>query len=91
MSKRFDSDAAIAASIRRDSLREAEANGAWVIRRRKILRIPSRVEKETAKRVSGSQTCFHDLSYTMPCTRCRRSKKDAESECARIVHLIKNQ
>lgn len=69
-------DAAIAASIRRSNLRDAEQQGAWQIRKRKTLRVPSKTECE-AKHVRGSLTCFHDIPYTVPCNKCRRSEADA--------------
>ena len=76
MSKTFDTDAAIVASIRRDNLAFAEQCGAWVIRKHKTLRVRSRNELE--RRVSDSATCFHGVSYTMKCRACRRSVVDAQ-------------
>jgi hypothetical protein len=29
-------------------------------------------------RAANVMTCFHDISYTMPCTKCRRTRSDAE-------------
>lgn len=68
---------AIAALERRDSLRTAEQNAQWVIRRRKTIREKSKNEYE--KRVCDSLTCFHDRSYTMPCKQCRRDARSAKN------------
>jgi hypothetical protein len=80
-------DAAIAASIRRDALASADENARWVIRKRKTIRIPARSELE--KRVRGSQTCFHDLPYTLACKKCKRSEDDARRERDTLFNLIK--
>lgn len=77
---------AIARANRRDALASAEANGQWVIRKRKCVRVPSK--NEFAKRASGTLTCFHDLSYTLACKKCRRSESDAERERERIKALL---
>lgn len=74
---------AIAALDKRDALRDAECNAAWVIRKRKTIRIPARSERE---RVSAdAMSCLHGLSYTIVCKKCRR---DA-SEAARNLDSIK--
>ncbi len=78
---------AIRRAERAESLASAEANGAWVIRKHKTLRIPNKSECE-AKHVSGSQTCFHDLPYTLACRKCRRSELDANANLLRIKALL---
>ena len=75
---------AIASLERRDNLRAAEANGAWVIRRARTKREKSKNEREDAKRLRDSATCFHGFSYTMPCKQCRRSKEEGEKMRLRI-------
>lgn len=78
----FDLARAIARSERRDSLRTAEQNAQWVIRRRKTVREKSKSEFE--KRVCDSLTCFHGLSYTLACKKCRRDERSAKNNLDRI-------
>jgi len=33
-------------------------------------------------------TCFHDVSYTMPCTKCKRNNADARREQKRVKALL---
>jgi hypothetical protein len=33
-------------------------------------------------------TCFHSVSYTMPCTKCRRSVADSRREQKRVKALL---
>ena len=86
----FDEKLAIARAIRRGALAQADESARWVIRKRKSVRIPSKTERE-AKRVSGSMTCFHELPYTLACTKCKRSEADAERERARIAQVLRIQ
>ncbi len=80
----------IAKLERADKLREAEENGAWVIRVSRIKRVKSKSEHEVRQHDSAS--CFHDISYTMPCSRCRRSRADADAQRERIrVQIQSNQ
>lgn len=74
---KFDLARAIARSERRDNLCAAEENGAWVIRRSRFSRVRSKNECET--RVCDSLTCFHGLSYTLACKKCRRDECSAKN------------
>ena len=86
----FDLGRAIAKLEHEANLRSAEENGAWVIRRSRIKREKSASERE--KRVSDSASCFHDISYTMPCSRCHRTKADADARRERIrAQIQQNQ
>lgn len=80
-------DAAIAASIRRDNLRFASECGAWVTRKRKTIRIPSKAELEP-KHKSGTQTCFHELPYTVACRKCKRSEQEARTNLNKIKAML---
>ena len=82
MSKPFDVERAIASLDRRDNLRTAEANGAWVIRRSKTKRIKSKNERETLNH--DALSCLHGTSYTLPCAKCRRSVEDAARNLAQL-------
>jgi len=77
MAKPFDVNRAIAAHERAEHLADAETNAAWVIHVPRIKRVKSR-----------SDSCIHDVSYTMPCTKCRRSKQECEAHRERIRLLI---
>ena len=78
----FDVAQAIAKLERRDNLRAAEQNAAWVIRRSKVKRIPSKNERET--RVPDAMSCLHSVSYTMPCSKCHRNASEAKINLERL-------
>ena len=84
---KFNLDRAIARSTRRDALRQADESARWVIRKRKMLRIPSASEL-CSKHSSETLTCFHGNSYTMPCKNCKRSKEDASLQLNRIKAML---
>lgn len=72
----FDVGRAIAKLERDEHLRAAEANGAWVIRRSKLKRKRSKSECEAKH--SDALSCFHGVSYTLACAKCRRSTSEAK-------------
>ena len=78
----FDVERAIRASERRDNLRAAEENGAWVIRRSKLKREKSASEREP--RSGDALTCLHGNSYTVVCTKCKRASKEAGANLAKL-------
>ncbi len=78
----FDVGRAIAKLERTEHLRDAETNGAWVIRRSKLVRVKSASERENV--VHDALSCLHSVSYTMPCVKCRRSKEDASNNLAKL-------
>jgi hypothetical protein len=78
----FDVGRAIAQLERREHLRFADECGAWVIRRSRIRREQSVSEAEP--RHADALSCFHGVSYTMPCVKCKRSKDDADSNLAKL-------
>ena len=71
----FDLAKAIAQAERRDNLRFAEECGAWTIRRSKTKRVRSKNELEPL--THDALSCLHAVSYTMPCSKCRRTTQDA--------------
>jgi hypothetical protein len=78
----FNVAKAIRDAERRDNLCDAEANGAWVIRRARTRRIASASEREPKH--NDALSCFHGLSYTLVCTKCRRSQQDADIFIAKL-------
>lgn len=78
----FDVGRAIAQLERRERLRDAEANAAWVIRRSRTRRIKSKTECEA--RSGDALTCLHGTSYTLPCVKCRRSAEDGRNMLAKL-------
>ena len=78
----FDVAQAIAKLERRDNLRAAEQNAAWVIRRSRTRREKSKNERETL--THDALSCLHGTSYTLPCVKCRRSKEDANNNLAKL-------
>jgi hypothetical protein len=78
----FDVERAIRNIERREHLRDAEQNAAWVIRRSKMKRIPSKNERETP--VRDAMSCLHGASYTMTCSKCRRTTQDAHANLIRL-------
>jgi hypothetical protein len=87
MSKVFNVDKAIARAERVEKLAEAELNANWVIHVPCMKRERSRTEREP-KRVCDSASCIHDVSYTMPCKNCRRTRVEADAHRERIRLLI---
>ena len=71
----FDVERAIRNIERREHLREAEQNAAWVIRRSKTKRVRSKNELEPL--THDALSCLHGMPYTLACVKCRRSKSDA--------------
>lgn len=41
-----------------------------------------------AYRAADVMTCFHDVSYTMSCTKCRRTKQDAAARVAKLKLML---
>ena len=82
----FNLERALRDSERRERLRFAEECGAWAARRARFKRERSKHECET--RVSDSASCFHGLSYTLPCTKCKRSIEDAERNLEAIKRKL---
>jgi|HubBroStandDraft_2_1064218.scaffolds.fasta_scaffold258755_3 7-cyano-7-deazaguanine synthase in queuosine biosynthesis len=78
----FNVERAIRSLEKRDSLRAAEQNAAWVIRRSKTTRIRSK--NECAPAHHDALSCFHGNSYTMPCAKCRRTQQDADIFIAQL-------
>jgi hypothetical protein len=78
----FDLERAIRVLERRDSLRFAEECGAWAIRRSKLRRIRGASELEVL--AHDALSCFHGVSYTLPCAKCKRSSVDAKSNLERL-------
>jgi len=72
----FNVERAIRSLERRDALASAEQNGAWVIRRSKTTRVRSKSEREP--RHHDALSCFHSVSYTLACKKCRRSESEAK-------------
>ena len=89
MSKPFDVQRAIVALERRENLRSAEENAVWVVRRYKYVRLKSKNERETI--VHDALSCLHGTSYTLPCSKCKRSQADADYQRTRIEQKLKNQ
>ena len=82
----FDLERAIRVLERRDSLRFAEECGAWAIRRSKLRRIRGVSELEPL--AHDALSCFHGVSYTLPCTKCRRSSEDAARNLAELKRKL---
>jgi hypothetical protein len=78
----FDLERAIRVLERRDSLRFAEECGAWAIRRSKLRRIRGVSELEETHK--DALSCFHGVSYTLACARCKRSTSEAKINLDRI-------
>lgn len=78
----FDVERAIRSLERRDNLRFAEECGAWTIRRSKTKREKSKNERETL--THDALSCLHGVSYTMPCTKCRRTTQDANENLSKL-------
>jgi hypothetical protein len=88
---KFDLNRAIARLERAEHLADAECNAAWVIHRPRIKRVKSTNER-SAKRVVDSASCLHDVSYTMPCLHCRRTKSEADTHREKIrLQIQSNQ
>lgn len=82
----FDVERAIRALDRADNLRDAEQNAAWVIRRSKVKRIPSKNERESL--THSAMACLHGTSYTLPCNKCRRTTQDAHANLIRLKQKL---
>jgi hypothetical protein len=72
----FDVERAMRSLEKRDALASAEQNAAWVIRRSKTTRVKSRSEREAKHH--DALSCFHSVSYTLACKKCRRSESEAK-------------
>jgi hypothetical protein len=72
----FDVKRAIRSLERAERLRDAECNASWVIRRSKTTRVRSKSEREP--RHNDALSCFHSVSYTLACKKCRRSESEAK-------------
>jgi hypothetical protein len=78
----FDVKRAIRSLERAEHLRDAEQNAVWVIRRSKTTRVRSKSEREP--RHNDALSCFHSVSYTLPCAKCRRDKASADRFLAKL-------
>jgi hypothetical protein len=55
--------------------------------RKGIKREPS-INEALRRKYVDTQTCFHGVSYTMPCRQCRRSETEALRNRERVSALL---
>jgi hypothetical protein len=75
-------DRIVSQAYKSESLRSAEENAQWVIRRSRLRREQSRNELDFV--VHDACSCLHGVSYTMDCAKCKRTRGEAERNLAQL-------